>query len=145
MTYLTQGQGVFGNETYKVAVSGEYADTDLVPVYTNDPAVSVAAFSASMILTGRVASQNVPLTHIITRLEFRNLFTIFEKIRLDNYATDPVLTAQQKAIVCTLMQDFSASTYIDLCRPDTQSALSYLTSIGILTPDRLATIRSTIQ
>lgn len=52
MITLTTGQAAFSDPAYKVFKGGDYAPTDLVEVYTDDPMLAMGMFQASFIATG---------------------------------------------------------------------------------------------
>lgn len=89
----------------------------------------------------------------LSKLAFRRLFTIEERINLDNISAsipldnaelEASLTTQQKGTVRVLQNDMNIATYIDLDNPDTISGVSYLESIGLLAAGRAAEILSTV-
>lgn len=72
----------------------------------------------------------------ITRLAFINRFTLQESVAYEMALTSsPVLRALDKKL--------SASTYVDLSRPDTIAGIQALASVGILTPSRASEILNT--
>ena len=52
MITLTTGQEAVSEPTYKVFAGGEYQEDELVPVFTDDPAVAIGQFPAKFIATG---------------------------------------------------------------------------------------------
>lgn len=71
----------------------------------------------------------------ITKLAFRNRFTLSEKISIVNTKkTDPVVEV--------LFDDLLVSTYIDLERQDLHDGVAYLVSISVLTQQRADEILS---
>ena len=65
----------------------------------------------------------------ITRLAFRQRFTIAEKVGIET-------AAETDITVRVMMKDQDAATYIDLSRQDTIDGVNYLVSQGLLTQDR---------
>lgn len=69
---------------------------------------------------------------ILSKYQFRKLFTQAERIAIDNFEYNDALTLEQKAALHTLTLDFNAATVVDLNLPDTQAAVAYLETIGLL-------------
>jgi hypothetical protein len=70
------------------------------------------------------------VTNIVTRSEFRNKFTMTEKIAL-------YTLAKQQVEVQILLDDVTNSDQIDLAAADTREKLMLLVPTGILTVDRV--------
>jgi hypothetical protein len=80
----------------------------------------------------------------ITKLAFRNRFTVAEKVAIDlasidNPAAD-MATRQQSAAVRVSLADAAAATYIDLAREDTRAGVTLLETAGILGAGRAMAI-----
>lgn len=80
----------------------------------------------------------------ITKLAFRNRFTVAEKVAIDlasidNPAAD-MASRQQSASVRVSLADAAAATYIDLGREDTRVGVTMLETAGILGAGRAAAI-----
>ena len=74
----------------------------------------------------------------ITRLAFRNRFTMAEKAALYTVAATP-----QGVGLKVYIDDLAAATYVDLLRDDTVASINYLASLGLLTAPRAAAILDT--
>lgn len=78
----------------------------------------------------------LPQARRITRLAFRNRFTIQEKSAIDLASIDnPEGTLQQRLQASALriyLQDIQSSTYVDLDREDTQAGVRALEEFGLL-------------
>lgn len=68
--------------------------------------------------------------------QFRGLFTLAERMKLDGYATDTTLTADQTARMRTLYKDLEAVTALSLSSPTLKEDLDFLVTIGYLAADR---------
>ncbi len=77
-----------------------------------------------------------PVTMTITKYQFRQLFTLQEKIQIDNATLQTNLTQQQQMMLVTLEKDLNVADNIQLGTPDINNAIGFLTQIGILTPQR---------
>ena len=83
----------------------------------------------------------VPKRHVwLSKLQFRNLFSMDELVALDNFASSTTLTSDQKAYLTTLMKNVDAAESIDLCYPMTQQGLAYIESAGLIAAGRAAQI-----
>ena len=80
----------------------------------------------------------------ITRLAFRNRFTLAEKAALEFAALDdPAATMaqrQQSALLRAMLADQAAAKYIDLGDPGTVAGVQLLEQSGLIDPGRAATI-----
>ena len=76
----------------------------------------------------------------ITKLAFRNRFTMKEKVAIELAGNinpnDPVQKQQLAATVRASNADISASTYIDLDRPDTRDGVKSMEEFGLLAAGR---------
>jgi len=81
-----------------------------------------------------------PSNPVLTRLEFRRLFTFEERNAFDNYPSNPELTDDQKGVLRTFEVDFNAAQDVSLIDPDTEGAISFFVFVGLLTPERAAEI-----
>lgn len=76
----------------------------------------------------------------ITRLAFRNRFTMPEKTALEMAAIDNPAAAmsarQQSAALRATLTDTAAATFIDLARPDTRAGVQMLEALGLLAEGR---------
>lgn len=90
------------------------------------------------------AATPAPESRRITRLAFRNRFTLAEKTGLelasiDNPAAD-MPTRQQSAMLRAYLADVAAASFIDLARPDTRAGVQVLETAGLLAAGRAAEI-----
>jgi len=76
---------------------------------------------------------------IITRLAFRNRFTMAEKAVLYTAAATP-----QGVGLKVYLDDLAAATFVDLARPDTIASVNYLATLGIITSARATEILTTV-
>ena len=75
---------------------------------------------------------------IITRLAFKNRFTIGEKINIYTIANNP-----QGIVVQIYLQDLIVAQYVDLSAQNTIDAVTELAAIGCITQDRANEILNT--
>lgn len=72
----------------------------------------------------------------MSKYQFRRRFTLDELVKFDNPQMFVEMTAQQKAIVNTLMRSFDAATEIDLNDSQLQYGLQLMVDWGLLTAER---------
>lgn len=99
-----------------------------------------------------VAQGNVPTevsvpimeSRRITKLAFRNRFTVAEKITLELASIDdinaPAQTRQLSAALRVYMKDLETASFVDLERSDTQAGVLQLATVGLLTAERANSI-----
>ena len=75
-----------------------------------------------------------------SKLEFRRLFTLQERMILDSAADNQSLPADVRSAMKTLMTDLSLAEEVDLDNPDTIYGLNFIASVGLVTPERIAAI-----
>ena len=85
-----------------------------------------------------------PLPTRITRLAFRNRFTLAEKAALEFAALDDPAAAlaqrQQSALLRAMLADQAVAKYIDLADPSTVAGVQLLEQSGLLAAGRAADI-----
>ena len=77
-----------------------------------------------------VEPQPEPRKTQLTQLEFRNQFTMQEKIAIYD-------AAKTDTIVQIFLDDINAAEYIDISHPDVISGVEYLATATIILPDRI--------
>lgn len=73
---------------------------------------------------------------ILTKFQFRKLFTMAERIAVDNAQYSSKLSSTQKATVATVVKDLDSSAEVHLGTPDVTNGVGYLASVGLITPQR---------
>jgi len=76
----------------------------------------------------------------ITRYEFRKLFTLAERIAVDNVQTNTSIAANYKQMLLTMAKDMELSSDVELYNPDVAAGVNLLESIGIIAVGRAAQI-----
>lgn len=80
----------------------------------------------------------------ITKLAFRNRFTMAEKVAMEIASLDDpgaaIALRQQAAAMRAQLADIASASYIDLKRPDTRGGVIALESAGLLATGRAAEI-----
>lgn len=80
-----------------------------------------------------------PRVTILTHLQFRQRFTLPERVAFDN-ASDGSWTAEQKAMIKTMAEDLRLAQEVDLDYGETIQGVMYLESIGLIGTGRAAEI-----
>jgi hypothetical protein len=73
-----------------------------------------------------------PPPRYITKLAFRRLFNLGERVAFDNFEANPNLGIEQKQVIRTLTKDYEMAEEVDMRDPDTKPGLQYLEACGIL-------------
>ena len=94
-----------------------------------------------------VAQARAVADNRITRLAFRNRFTLAEKTMLELAALDspsaPMPQRQQSAMLRAYLADVAASSFIDLQRADTRAGVQMLEQAGLIAAGRALQILDT--
>jgi hypothetical protein len=85
-------------------------------------------------------SINMPL--ILTKFQFRKLFTLAERTMIDNIQYNSGFSGSIKATVTTLQKDLEVSGEVDLHLADTIAGIKFLESVGLIKAGRAARIIS---
>jgi hypothetical protein len=76
----------------------------------------------------------------ISKRDYRNLFTMAERIGIDGFQSNVTLTAAHKAQLATIYEDFAAARHIDLTHPAVISAANLFEQLGLIAAGRAAQI-----
>lgn len=104
---------------------------------------TIAANTTSPTLPTTVVTDTTPL--IITKFQFRKLFTIEERTLIDNIQYNTNFSGSVKAVVNTLMRDLEVSGEVNLHLPEVIQGVNFLKQIGILSTVRAARILANLQ
>jgi hypothetical protein len=77
---------------------------------------------------------------MLTKYQFRKLFTLAERTAIDNIQYNSAFSGSIKATVTTLQKDLEVSGEVDLHLVDTISGVKFLESIGLIKAGRAARI-----
>lgn len=85
----------------------------------------------------------------LTKLEFRNLFTLREKAAIDLASLDnPQASMEQRLIAASLramLADQAMAEFIDLSDETTIAGVQYLAQVGLLTEERAQEVLTNTQ
>ena len=76
----------------------------------------------------------------ITRYAFRCLFTIQERIAIDNAPNNSEIPSQLRAVIVTILKDIDSATTVDLANPAVAAGLNVLAQAGLITPERVTQV-----
>ncbi len=76
----------------------------------------------------------------LTKFEFRKMFTLNERISLDNASSNTAIPAQYRSMLITIFKDLEVSGVVNLDLPDVIAGVNFLESIGLIAPGRAAVI-----
>lgn len=114
-------------------------------VYENIEYVSGPTLPSKETLDSWIASNPVAneAKHV-TKYEFRKLFTLMERVAIDNFASNPAIPANYKAMLLTLLKDLELSAEVHLDNPDVAAGVNMLEQIGLIGVGRAARILSNL-
>jgi hypothetical protein len=79
-------------------------------------------------------------TKTLTKYQFRQLFTLTERVTCDNFALNSAIPANYKAILVTMFKDLEVSAEVHLDNPQTQQGVQMLEQLGLIGHGRAAQI-----
>ncbi len=85
-------------------------------------------------------SENAGFATGLTKYQFRQLFTLDEKVAVDNFRDNPGIPANYKAILVTLLKDLELSETVFLDNPQVAQGVNLLEQLGLLGAGRGAQI-----
>lgn len=89
-----------------------------------------------------IAEESVLSNRTLTKLAFRKLFTLPERVAVDNASQSTALPAQYKALLATMAIDLSVAVEVHLDDPVTAQGVQLLEQLGLIGPGRAAQILS---
>ena len=94
----------------------------------------------SVLDTWIAANPNALPERVLTKYQFRKLFTFTERVNIDNFAMNPNISAQNKAVLSTIMKDLEVSGEVQLDLPDVSAGIQFLEQVGLLAAGRASQI-----
>ena len=94
-------------------------------------------------IPGATVTDPTPL--ILTKFQFRKLFTLEERTLIDNIQYNTNFSGSVKAVVNTMTRDLEVSDEVDLHLLDVIQGVQFLKQIGILTAARATRILANQQ
>ena len=81
----------------------------------------------------------------ITKFQFRKLFTVAERVAVDNAQYSGKLSGPQKAMIATITKDLDSSGSVELGTADVTQGVMYLVSVHLLDLPRAQRILANLQ
>jgi hypothetical protein len=78
----------------------------------------------------------------LTKYQFRQLFTLNERVAVDAAPTNTDIPANYRAILFTMVKDLDLSEAVHLDNPQVTAGIGLLVQLGLLTAERAAQILS---
>lgn len=128
---------VFTQRKAAVVGGGNASLENLQQVHNQGSSGYQAPAQSNVSNTGATTGANA---NSLTKFQFRQLFTLNERIAVDNAPSNTSLPAQARAAIVTLLKDLEVSGEVNLTLPQTIQGIQFLTSVGLLTPARAARI-----
>lgn len=72
----------------------------------------------------------------LTKYQFRQLFTLAERVAIDNVSLNTTIPANYKAILVTILKDLELSEIVNLDLPSVASGIALLQQLGLLAEGR---------
>ena len=117
------------------------AQIDPALVMTERAARLAADLQAQEASSAEAANGVIPLT----KYQFRQRFTFQERVAIDQfnggaYLTSELLTAEQKAGMTTMLEDYKAATEVRLTDPATIAAVQMYEGLGLIVAGRASEV-----
>ena len=93
-------------------------------------------------LDGWIAALSDSPANVLTKYQFRKLFTFNERLAIDNIQSSTTISAQNKGILSTIMKDLELSGEVFLDNPDVINGVGFLEQVGLLAAGRATQILS---
>lgn len=91
-----------------------------------------------------IASNQTATNIAITKYQFRKLFTLTERVAVDNAPTNPEIPANYRAMLFTLLKDLEVSGEVEMFNPDVHAGVNLLEQLGLIGVGRAAQILANI-
>lgn len=78
----------------------------------------------------------------LTKYQFRKLFTLTERVAVDNAPNNTAIPANYRAMLLTMAKDMELSAEVQLGNPDTAAGVHFLEQLGLIGAGRAAQIIS---
>lgn len=101
------------------------------------------AIPADAVVIGQTADPTylaAPAPRVMTKLEFRRLFTLGERIAIDNAPDNPDLPAQVRGAMRTMLSDLALAEQVHLDDADVIAGVNAMATFGLITAERAAQV-----
>ena len=79
---------------------------------------------------------------VLTKYQFRQLFTLNERIAIDNAGSNTAIPSNYRAMLLTMAKDMELSAEVQLSKPDTIAGVGFLEQLGLIGTGRAAQVLS---
>lgn len=79
---------------------------------------------------------------VLTKYQFRQLFTLNERIAIDNAPSNAAIPANYRAMLLTIAKDMELSAEVHLSKPNTMAGVGFLEQLGLIEAGRAAQVLS---
>ncbi len=134
MTYI-QAIGI-GFPTCQVSCVGDGS------VYTDLVWESGTPLPTQATLDAYIAANPMTNMQIISRLQFRKLFTLTERMAIDNASGNVSLPTYARDAIVTMQADLQVSDFVSLADIDTIDSVNMLANVGLIASTRVSQILS---
>jgi hypothetical protein len=90
------------------------------------------------------ANPNITNVNEVTKYQFRKLYTLTERVAVDNAPNNTAIPAQYRAILVTMLKDLEVSGIVQLWNPDVQAGVRLCETLGLIGPGRSNQILSNL-
>lgn len=87
-----------------------------------------------------IANNPKPERIQLTKYEFRKLFSLMERVAIDNAPTNPAIPLQYRMMLVTMQKDLELSGVVELDNPDVAAGMGMLEQLGLIAHGRGAQI-----
>lgn len=133
MTYFEIVQKQFPTKIITQVLNGGAQYSDIIWNEFETPPTQAEADAA---VADYIAQQN----STITKFQFRKLFTLTERVGLDNFQSNTNISAQNKAILTTMFKDLDSSGAVVMTLPDVIQGVNMLEQLGLIGTGRAAQV-----
>lgn len=81
----------------------------------------------------------------LTKYEFRKLFTMSERVAIDNSPSNTNIPSNYRAILVTMFKDLEVSGVVEMDNPDVIAGVNLLESLGLIGTGRAAQVLANQQ
>ena len=81
----------------------------------------------------------------LSKLEFRKLFSIPERIAIDNSPNNSGLPQDVRYTMVTILNDLNSAEFIELDNPDVAFAVGFIESVGLISTGRTPQILANVK
>lgn len=104
-----------------------------------DP-IATAEYQAWVAAGGIADVIKAPTPRVMSKLEFRRLFTMQERVTIDNAPDNAAFPAEVRAAMKTMLTDLALAEQVHLDDADIVYGVNFMAQVGLIAPERVAQI-----